>query len=128
MKPAFTLIEVLAALAILSIAFLVLMQSQTMSLGQVLRIQGYERGLLIAENQLHWTLLDLNDVESWEEMVSLSGEDGDYLWDVQISPVQIEQNLEVDVTMLRIVATTRWPEGRGMSEVQVETHYLWGEE
>ena len=124
----FTLLEALASVAILAIAMLVLMQSQTSALGQVLRVQDYERGVMITENQLHWTFLDLNEADEWEEYASAEGEDGDYLWQVEITPFDLEQKLENEVVMLRIVATTTWPHGPGFSSYQLETLYLWGEQ
>ncbi len=128
LNKAFTLIEVMAALAILSIALVVLIRSQTQSLSGVQRIQNYERAVFITENQLHWTHLDLNEAESWEDYADLTGEDGGYLWNVQIQPQEMERQTDTRVVMLKIIATTTWPEGRGTGEVRLESWYLWGQE
>lgn len=125
-RTAFTLIEVMAALAILSISLVVLIRSQTQSLNNAIRVRHYERAVYITENQLHWTFLDLNEAESWEEYANLSGEDGDYQWNVQIQPAETGQAEGTSMTMLRVIATTRWPEGQTENEFQLETWYLWG--
>ena len=127
-KQGFTLIEVMAALAILSIALVVLVQSQTRSLSDVQRVQNYERAVIITENQLHWTYLDLNEAETWEDYANLTGEDGDYLWNVTIAPTQMEAEADTRAVMLKVTATTAWKEGRAESRVQLETWYLWGQE
>ncbi len=124
----FTLMEVMAALAILSIALVVLIKSQTQSLHNVSRINNYERAVFITENQLHWTFLDLNEAETWEEYGNLNGEDGDYLWSVSIQPGEMDQGADTQAVMLKVVATTTWPEGRHEGQVQLETWYLWGQE
>lgn len=127
-SDSFTLLEVVAALAILSVSMVVLIRSQTEALQNVMRVRNYERAVFICENQLHWTLLDLREVESWEELSALSGEDGDYLWDVVIQPMDMEQEFDTRVVMLHVMATTTWPEGRGEGQVELETCFLWGEE
>ncbi|CAM2067583.1 Prepilin-type N-terminal cleavage/methylation domain-containing protein [Sulfidibacter corallicola] len=127
-KPGFTLLEAMAALAILSIGLVVLIRSQTESISSVHRIQRYERGVYITENNLHWTFLDLNEAESWEEYRDVSGEDGEYLWRVVIDPVDMDTEVDARVVMLRVVATTTWPEGQIDREYHLETWYLWSEE
>lgn len=123
----FTLIEVMATLAILSIALVVLIKAQTQSVNNVRRISVYERGVFVTENQLLWTILELNDVENWEELADMPVEDGIYYCNVTVSPVEMDSGEDLQATMLRIVATTTWPEGRGQSEFQLETMYLWAE-
>jgi len=123
----FTLLEVMAAIAILAIAMVILIESQTHSINNVMRIQNYERGVFITENQLHWTYLDLNEAETWEEYAELSGEDGDYLWEVSLTPLEMENEVDSRVVMLHVVATTRWPEGRGEASFSLETTYLWSD-
>lgn len=123
----FTLIEVLAAVAILAVALVVLIQSQTQSIGNVMRVKHYERAVYITENQLHWTFLDLNEAEDWNEYSNLSGEDGDYEWNVAISLAESESEGESEVQLLRVIATTRWPEAGSEKEFQLETYYLWGQ-
>lgn len=127
-SKAFTLLEVMAALAILSVAFVVLIRSHTQCLNNVIRVQHYERGVFITENQLHWTFLDLNEAEHWTEFTDLSGEDGDYKWRVTIEPADMGADADVELTMLHIVATTSWPEGRNETSFELETYYLWGKE
>lgn len=124
----FTLIEAMAALAILSIGLVVLIRAQTFSLNSVRRITDYERAVFITENQLHWTLLELNEIEHWEDLRDLRDIDQGFEWRVEIRRADMDTSMEVEVTMLQIVATTTWPEGRGESEYQLETFYLWGEE
>ena len=128
LRKGFTLVEVMAALMILAISLVVLIGSQTRSINSVLRIKHYERGVFITENQLQWTFIDLNEAEDWQEYSDLSGEDGDYLWTVQIDPAENDSDFDVDITLLRIVATTRWPEGYGESSYELVTYYLWGSE
>ena len=127
-KRGFTLIEVMATLAILSIALVVLIKSQTESLNNVMQVQSYERAVFITENQLHWTFLDLNEAETWEEYAELSGEDGDYHWQVRIQQVDQESADSANVVMLQMVATTTWQVGRHENSFQLETWYLWGEQ
>ncbi len=125
---AFTLLEVMAAVMILGIAMVVLIRAQTDSLNAVIRVQNYERAVFITENQLHWTYVDLNEAEDWTEYSEISGEDGDYLWSVFIEPEEMEISADTKTVMLRISAVTQWPEGRGQGLVEMQTHYLWGEE
>ena len=124
----FTLLEVMAALAILSIAMVVLIRSQTESLNVVRNLDNYQRAVFITENQLHWTFLDLNEAESWEEYGQAQGEDGDFDWAVTIQPVEMERQADTRAVMLKIVATTTWKEGRHLDEFRLETWYLWGQE
>lgn len=124
----FTLVEVMAALMILSIALVVLIGSQSRSINSVQRIKHYERGIFITENQLQWTFIDLNEAEDWQEYADLSGEDGDYLWNVRIEQAENESDIETDMVLLRIIATTSWPEGGGESTYNLTTYYLWGAE
>lgn len=124
----FTLIEAMAALAILSIGLVVLIRAQTNSLNSVRRVTDYEKAVFITENQLHWTFLELNEVEHWEDLRDLRDVDQGFEWHVQIQRADMENVAEVEVTMLHITATTTWIEGRGQSQYQLETYYLWGEE
>jgi len=126
-RAGFTLIEALAAVAILSVALVVLIQSQTQSIGNVLRVKHYERAVYITENQLHWTFLDLNEAEDWREYSDLSGEDGDYNWNVRISLWESDSQGGTDVELLRIISTTTWVEAGYERDFQLETFYLWGQ-
>ncbi|PIE90074.1 MAG: hypothetical protein CR997_08080 [Acidobacteria bacterium] len=127
-RRGFTLVEVMAAVMILAIALVVLIGSQTRTINAVQRIQDYERGIFITENQLHWTYIDLNEADDWNEYADLSGEDGDYIWNVHIEPADTELDVDTDIVLLKVVATTRWPEGYGESSYELTTYYLWGEE
>lgn len=132
MKPnmnsrGFTLIEVMATLALLSISMVILIKSQTQSIGNVLEVQYYERAVFITENQLHWTFLELNEAESWEDLAELSGEDGDYNWRVTIELADTESEFDTQATLLHVVASTIWPAGNRERELLLETFYLWGE-
>ncbi|PIE02349.1 MAG: hypothetical protein CSA81_07505 [Acidobacteria bacterium] len=127
-RRGFTLVEVMAAVMILAIALVVLIGSQTRTIHAVQRIQDYERGIFITENQLHWTYIDLNEADDWNEYAELSGEDGDYNWSVHIEPADTELDVDTDIVLLKVVATTRWPEGYGESSYELTTYYLWGEE
>lgn len=147
--PGFTLLEVMAATAILSIALVVLVRSQTQSINNVVKVQNYERAVYITENQLHWTFLDLNEAEDWSEYASLTGEDGDYVWNVEIAEAASERasgdpgsasiqpggqiagggsGAFGNIILLKVVATTVWPEGRVEKSFRLETYYLWGAE
>ena len=124
----FTLLEVMAALAILSIAMVVLIRGQTQSLNSVHRIQSYERAVFITENQLHWTFIDLNEAASWQDYADLSGEDGMYRWRVTLRPAQTEYETDTELVMLQVIAETTWPQGRNEGYFRLETWYLWGQE
>jgi type II secretion system protein I len=127
MMSGFTLLEVMAALMIMTISFVVLVQTQTESLSAVNRIQNHQRAVMLCENQLYWTMIDLNQVETWEELASLSGFDGDYQWTVVIREQTLEEAYESDLVFLHIIAEVRWPEGRHEGTFSLDTHYLWGE-
>ena len=127
-RPGFTLLEALAALAILGISLVILLRSQTLSISNVSQIQRYERGVFITENNLHWTFLDLNEADDWQAYRDVSGEDGDYNWRVTIQPIEMAQQFDNPVVMLRVVATTTWAEGVTERDYSLETWYLWGEE
>ena len=127
-KNGFTLVEVMASVMILAIALVVLIGSQIRSINSVQRVQHYERGIFITENQLHWTFIDLNEAEDWNEYADLSGEDGDYIWNVRIEPAETEIETDTNLTLLKIVASTVWPEGYGESSYELTTFYLWGDE
>ncbi len=124
----FTLLEAMAALAILGISLVILLRSQTLSISNVTQVQRYERGVFITENNLHWTFLDLNEAESWRDYQDVSGIDGDYNWRVSIEAVEMEMQFDTPVVMLRVVATTSWREGVADRDYTLETWYLWGEE
>lgn len=123
----FTLLEALVAVAILSIAMVTLIRVQTQSMNNVIRVAHHERAVFIVENQLHWTFLDLNEAETWEEYAQADGEDGDYAWEVMIEPAEMESQGEAEITMLRIRARATWPEGSNQGVYELETFYLWGE-
>ena len=128
MKKAFTLIEVMAALAIISVSLIVLIRGQTQSLNNVQRVQGYEKALFVTENNLHWTFLDLNEAANWEDLRDLTVEDGAYRCRITIEPVEMENDLGVSLVMLRIRAVTYWYEGERESQMALETMYLWGQQ
>ena len=125
-KHGFTLVEVMAALMVLSISLVVLIGSQARSINSVQRIKHYERCIFITENQLQWTFIDLNEAEDWKEYADLNGEDGDFTWNVRIEPADTETDSDVDIMLLKIVASTSWPEGHGISSYDLTTYYLWG--
>ncbi len=118
----------MAALAILSIAMVVLIRSQTESLNIVRNLDNYSRAVYITENQLHWTFIDLNEADSWEEYRQTQGEDGDYDWQVILEPVEMQAATDTRAVMLKVVATTSWQVGRHRDEFRLETWYLWGQE
>jgi len=126
----FTLMEVMAALAILSIALVILIKSQTESLSNVASISNYERAVFYTENALHWTFLDLNHAESWEEFQSVTTEeeDGDYVIVTTVQQADMEGEGEIQAVMLKIIAATTWKDGRHEGNFELETWYLWGQE
>jgi len=127
---AFTLIEVLAALAILGIGMTILIRSQTQSLDNVRKVSNFERAVFTTENQLHWTFLDLNQADSWEEFQKVSVEDnkGMYRIEITLEPVEMERQGQVDMTILKITAVTTWREGNREQFFRLESNYFWGEE
>jgi len=124
----FTMLEVLAALAILAIALVVLIKSQTQSIANVSIVSNYERAVFNTENQLHWTYIDLNEAEDWQSYADLSGDDNDFKWNVHITPVEMENKSQVEATILKILASTTWHEGAKEFSFTLETWYLWGED
>lgn len=127
-RRAFTMLEVIAAMAILSVGLMVLFRGQTQSMENVRMIARYERAVFITENQLHWTFLDLNESEDWSGLSDLKGEDGEYNWSVQIEPADTEKQGNIDMTLLKIIATTTWEDGNRERSYYLETWYFWGEE
>lgn len=125
---AFTLVEVLAALAILSISLVVLIKSQTQSINNVRRIADYERAVFVTENNLHWTFIDLGMVDDWEEYADQTVEDGPFLCRITIREADHERAGDLEASMLQIQAVTTWQEGRRESSFALETWYLWGAE
>ncbi len=123
----FTMLEVLVTLAIFSISLIVLIQAQTRSMSNVQNVRDYEKAVFIAENQLHWTMLDLNEAEEWQQYAEASGEDMGCNWSVVITPVDSESDTQGNATLLKIVATVEWPQGRNNGLFELETWYLWGE-
>ncbi|MDJ0836279.1 MAG: prepilin-type N-terminal cleavage/methylation domain-containing protein [Acidobacteriota bacterium] len=126
-RPGFTIIEVLAALAILSIALVLLIRGQTQSLNNVRKVANYERAVFITENNLHWTFLDLNEVDDWREYASQTVEDGPYRCRVTVDSTEMERSSEVEMVMLKIIAETTWQEGNREQSFRLETWYFWGE-
>lgn len=124
----FTMLECLCAVAILSISMVVLIRSQTRSLDNVRMVGNYERAVFLTENMLHWTFLDLNESENWEDYAMMEDEEGPFSWRVTVEPLEMEKESEITMVMLKVVATTTWQEGRSQQEFQLETAYFWGEE
>ena len=124
----FTLLECLCAIAILSIVMVGLIRAQSRSLNNVRMVANYEGAVFLTENMLHWTFLDLNESESWEDYAMLEDQEGPYSWQVTIDPLEMERESEITMVMLKVVATTTWQEGRSQQEFQLETAYFWGEE
>jgi len=125
----FTLLEVLASLAIFAIAVVVLIESQTRSMSNVQNVRAYEKAVFIAENQLHWTMIDLSEAESWEEYGQVSGEDLGCDWRVTITPVDSQAEVETSATLLKVIAEVSWPmSNRHQGYYSVETWYLWSEQ
>ncbi len=125
---AFTMIEVMAAMAILAISLVVLIKSQTQSISNVNLVDTYERAVFITENQLHWTLLELNQAESWDSLRQLEGDDLGYHWRVTVESVKNDSaGNNANANLLRVVATTSWGEGQRERSIELETMYLWGD-
>ncbi len=124
----FTMLEVLAALAILGIGLTVLIRSQSQSLNNVRKVANYERAVFVTENQLHWTFIELGEVDDWREVAGIGTlEDGPYRIDVSIEPTDMERQGQVEMEMLEIVATTTWQEGTREQVYTLETWFFWGE-
>jgi len=129
-RRGFTMIEVLAALAILAIGMTVLIRSQTQSLNNVRKVRNYERAVYNTENQLHWTIIDLNQAEAWEDVAAIGPteeDEGGYVTEVKIEPQEMDRQGENEMVMLRIKATTDWQEGSRRQAFSLETWYFWGD-
>jgi len=123
---AFTLIEVLAALAILAISLVVLVKSQAQSIGNVRRVSIYEKAVIVTENQLYWTYIDLAQAENWEEYRTDTFEDKGFKFTITLDQADTDKSADFDATLLKVKVVTTWKEGRGEGFFELETWYLWG--
>lgn len=103
----FTLIEILASLAILSIALVVILQLFSANLKGITTSDGYVNAVMKAESVMR-NVLDDDKLEekSWSETT----EDG-YGIDVSITEIENERTENLMIKLLEINLSLRWQEG-----------------
>lgn len=113
----FTLIEILASLAILSIALVVILQLFSVNLKGITASDGYVDAVMKAESVMR-NVLDDDKLEenSWSETT----EDG-YGIDVRIAETENERTENLMVKLMEIDLEIRWQEGTKERKLALKT-------
>lgn len=106
----FTLIEVLAALAVAGLAFTVLLQTDGVNHGRTLRSQ-----LLLGAVHLAGAMMEDVFASGVPALSEEKGEDGVYQWTRTVGDTQFPGVREVAVTL-------SWPEGEGRRSYRVAAY------
>jgi general secretion pathway protein I len=113
----FTLLEVLVALAILSIAIVVMLQLFAQGL-RLLKVAGdYQHAALLADQKAR-------EVESVREGVE-SGQEGEFRWERRATVVPVSEDLTVlsltPVRLFRVSVEVRWSGNRSVEVATLRT-------
>lgn len=113
----FTLLEVLVALAILSIAIVVMLQLFAQGL-RLLKVAGdYQHAVLLADQKAR-------EVESVREGVE-SGQEGEFRWERRATVVPVSEDLTVlsltPVRLFRVSVEVRWSGNRSVEVATLRT-------
>ncbi len=113
----FTLLEVLVALAILSIAIVVMLQLFAQGL-RLLKVAGdYQQAVLLADQKAR-------EVESVREGVE-SGQEGEFRWERRATVVPVSEDLTVlsltPVRLFRVSVEVRWSGNRSVEVATLRT-------
>jgi prepilin-type N-terminal cleavage/methylation domain-containing protein len=113
----FTLIEILAALAILSISLVVILQLFSANLRGITASDKYVDAVMKAESVMR-SILDDEEIEerSWSETT----EDG-YGIDVNITGIENERTENLMVKVMEIDLTVKWQEGLKERKLNLKT-------
>ena len=119
---AFTFVEVIIALAIVSISLLALLGLQMTSIRMVRTAEISSRGVLLADEKVAETL-----AYGYPEQGSNSGTaeiNGTALhWQSEVTDMVLGQSNGPDITGLRkIVVNVNWRQGRGRKHIQMSTY------
>ena len=103
----FTLLEVLVALALLSIALVVILQLFSANMQGVSSSDGYVRAVMTAESKMR-EITDDEEIseKSWSETTN----DG-YQIEAAVTPAETERTQDLPVALLQINLTVRWTDG-----------------
>jgi len=113
----FTLLEVLVALAILSVAVVTMLQLFAQGL-RLLKVAGdYQRAVLLADQKAR-------EVESVREGVE-TGQEGEFLWERRATIVPVSEELTVlspaPVRLFRVSVEVRWSDNRSVEVATLRT-------
>ena len=113
----FTLLEVLVALAILSIAVVTMLQLFAQGL-RLLKVAGdYQRAVLLADQKAR-------EVESVREGVE-TGQEGEFRWERRATIVPVSEELTVlspaPVRLFRVSVEVRWSDNRSVEVATLRT-------
>lgn len=104
----FTLLEILVALSVMSIAITIVLQLFSANLRTVYRAHTMTAAAIRGEDRMRDILSEPVLLEkSWSER----GEDG-YRWDISVAEVLKERTDNLPVRLMEVVLTIRWSEGQ----------------
>ena len=123
-RPGFTLIEVLLALAVLSISLVTLLGLQVASIGLVDHAQRLTRATLIAQSRMAETLGGRDfSLGSDYGSVEDDARDVTWQWETTIEEVRVPVLEEADVKgMLQVTVRVRWADGARRREVVLASY------
>jgi general secretion pathway protein I len=103
----FTLLEVLVALALLSIALVVILQLFSANMRGIAASDDYVRAVMTAESKMREIT---GDEEISEKAWSETTDDG-YRLDTTITPAESDRTEDLPVSLLEISMTVHWTDG-----------------
>lgn len=116
----FTLLEVLVALALLSIALVVILQLLSANMRGIASSDDYARAVMTAESKMREIA---DDEEIGEKTWSETTNDG-YRIDASISPAKDERTKDLPVSLLEISLTVHWIDGAKERALTLKTMKL----
>ena len=103
----FTLLEVLVALALLSIALVVILQLFSANMRGISSSDGYVRAVMTAEPKMSEIT---DDEEFGEKSWSETTNDG-YRIDAAVTPADTDRTQDLPVSLLQVSLTVHWTDG-----------------
>jgi prepilin-type N-terminal cleavage/methylation domain-containing protein len=109
-KKGFSLLELIVAMAVLTIGLIGVLQIFPIGLRASQRAGMMTKASFLAQNRIEdIKLAGFNAITELPPKIPLSGSDGDFKWDIKIDDISLE-GVESQNNMRKVTVTISWPE------------------